>query len=199
MARPGHCGNSRTGCLLGRLPDTISRFRPSDRKIEKRSPPRERLPIMHVSTKLLALLDRSSDRGNPEPAKIKEIMESVRSIAVVGISRNPEKPARRIPAYLAAKGYDVIPVNPFVDQILGKKALDSLDDVDRPVDMVLVFRPSEEAAAVAKVAMKRSERPVIWLQEGIRADEVAHTARAEGIQFVQDLCTYEVHRALVED
>ena len=62
--------------------------------------------------------------------------------------------------------------------------------------MVLVFRPSEEAAKVAESAMRREERPIIWLQQGIQADEVAAIARGLGFTVVQDLCTFEVHRAL---
>ena len=145
---------------------------------------------------LQSLLDESGDRDNPGPEELKKLMASVRSIAVVGISRNPEKPARRVPAYLASKGYDVIPVNPFVDEILGKKAKDSLEEVSEPVDMVLVFRPPEEAAEIAEAAMRRDERPVIWLQKEIRADELAATARDLGFTVVQDLCAYEVHKAL---
>jgi predicted CoA-binding protein len=153
-------------------------------------------PGMDGFQELQSLLDESGDRDNPGPEELKKLMESVRSIAVVGISRNPEKPARRVPAYLAAKGYDVTPVNPFVDEVLGKTAKDSLEDVSEPVDMVLVFRPSEDAAKIAETAMRRDERPVIWLQKGIRADEVAATARDLGFTVVQDLCAYEVHKAL---
>lgn len=145
---------------------------------------------------LEALLDESGDRDNPGPQELQKVMDSVRSIAVVGISRNPEKHARRVPAYLAAKGYEIIPVNPFVDAIFGKVAVDSLKDVTEPVDMVLVFRPSEEAAVVAEAAMQRPEKPVIWLQKGIRADEIAKRARGQGFTVVQDLCAYEVHKAL---
>jgi predicted CoA-binding protein len=151
---------------------------------------------MEAMSQLQSILNESSDRENPGPESIKEIMESVRTIAVVGISRNPEKAARRVPSYLAAKGYEVIPVNPNVDRILGKEARDSLPEVTEPVDMVLVFRPSGEAARIVEVAMARMERPVIWLQEGIRADEVAAKARDRGITVVQDLCTYKVHKAL---
>ena len=151
---------------------------------------------MDAMSQLQRLLDESGDRDNPGPEEIREIMGSVRSIAVVGISRDPEKAARRVPSYLAAHGYDVIPVNPFVDRILGKDAKDTLPEVTDLVDMVLVFRPSAEAAKIAEVAMARSEKPVIWLQEGIRADEAASRARAEGIKMVQDLCTYKVHRIL---
>lgn len=148
---------------------------------------------------LQALLDESGDRDNPTAEEMKSLMESVRTIAVVGISRNPEKPARRVPSYLASKGYDVIPVNPFVDEILGKKAKDSLKDVAEPVDMVLVFRPSEEAAQIAELAMTRDEHPVIWLQKEIRADQMAAIARGLGFTVVQDLCAYEIHKALPSD
>lgn len=147
-------------------------------------------------TALQRLLDESGDRNNPDAGELKRLMDTVRRIAVIGISRNPEKPARRVPSYLAAKGYEIIPINPFVDEILGKRAKDSLEDVSEPVDMVLVFRPSEEAAAVVEKAMAREERPVIWLQKGIRADEMAAVARRDGFTVVQDMCTYEVHKAL---
>lgn len=153
---------------------------------------------MDVLAALQEILDESQDPDNPGPEEIREIMDSVKRIAVVGISRNPEKAARRIPSYLASQGYDVIPVNPFVDRILGKEAVDSLDDIEDPLDMVLVFRPSEEAAVVAEAAMARPEKPVIWLQEGIRADAAAEKARARGSTVVQDLCTYRVHRAMTQ-
>lgn len=143
-----------------------------------------------------SILDQSGDRKNPGPREIMEIFAAVKTIAVVGISRNPEKAARLVPAYLATKGYEIIPVNPFVDQVLGKRAVDSLADVVGPVDMVLVFRPSEEAAVVAESALARPEHPVIWLQEGIRADEVAARARARGIRMVQDLCASKIHKSL---
>jgi predicted CoA-binding protein len=152
---------------------------------------------MDVLEKLQSILDESHDPANPDAKALKELMESVRTIAVVGVSSNPEKPARRVPAYLAAKGYEVIPVNPFLDEAFGKKARDTLGEVEEPVDMVLVFRPSAEAAEIAAEALARDEEPAIWLQEGIRADEVAAEARSRGIAVVQDLCAYKVHKAMV--
>lgn len=151
---------------------------------------------MDTMSQIQSILDESADRDNPGPEGIKKILESVHSIAVIGISRNPEKAARRVPSYLAAKGYEIFPVNPFVDRILGKDAKDTLHEVTDPVDMVLVFRPSEEAAQIVEVAMAREEKPVIWLQEGIQADEIVARARAAGVQVVQDLCTYTVHKIL---
>lgn len=151
---------------------------------------------MSPLNELQQLLDESADPNNPGPEELKALMEAVRTIAVVGISRNPEKSARRVPSYLAAKGYEIIPVNPFVDKIFGKPAFDSLNEVTDPIDMVVIFRPSADAAVIAEEAMKRPERPAIWLQKEIRADEIAKSARDQGIIVVQDMCTYEVHKAL---
>jgi hypothetical protein len=145
---------------------------------------------------LLQLLRASSDPDNPAPEVLRDLFERIERIAVVGLSRFPEKPARRVPSYLAAKGYDIVPVNPYAERILGKQAYARLADVPDPVDMVLVFRPSAEAGAVVTEAAARPERPAIWLQEGIRANAEVAEARAAGIACVQDLCSFKVHRAL---
>jgi len=142
------------------------------------------------------LLEESSDPANPTPERVRRLFESVHRIAVVGLSRDPRKAARRVPSYLAAKGYEIIPVNPHADRILGREAFASLSEIDEAVDLVLVFRPSRDAAPVLEEAAARSERPAIWLQEGIRADEAAAAARARGSVVVQDLCAYKVHRAI---
>ncbi len=154
---------------------------------------------MDALKRLQRVLDRSGDPDNPSAEQLKEIILAVSRVAVVGLSRFPEKAARRVPSYMATKGYDIIPVNPFADRILGKQARRHLDEVTEVVDMVLVFRPSEEAAAVLELAAARPERPVIWLQEGIRADRQAATARDDGLRVVQDLCFFQAHRALTED
>jgi predicted CoA-binding protein len=145
---------------------------------------------------LRGILAHSSDPSNPSAEQIRELFERVRCIAVVGFSRDPTKAARRVPSYLAAKGYDVVPINPKARWIMGRETHATLGDVQEPVDLVVVFRPSSEAGAVVREAMARAERPAIWLQEGIRADEEAREARDRGWIVVQDLCTYKVHRAL---
>ncbi len=150
-------------------------------------------------TALDVLLQESSDPDNPDAAQLQDIMRSVTTIAVVGMSRDPTKAARRVPSYLAAKGYDILPVNPFATRILGKAARKSLAEVAEPVDMVVVFRPSEEAGTHLAEAAARPERPVVWLQEDIRADGEAAAARARGLTVVQDLCAYRVHRAATAD
>lgn len=143
------------------------------------------------------LLEKSSDGSNPDAGALIEILRDVQYIAVVGLSRYLEKPARRVPSYLAAKGFDVIPVNPKADRLLGRRSWPALADVPDPLEMVLVFRPSEEAADIVEQAMARPEHPLIWLQAGIRAPEAVARARAEGFTVVQDLCVFRVHRVLV--
>ncbi len=145
---------------------------------------------------LEAALATSSDPETPDPETMHDIVRRTLRIAVVGISRDPTKAARRVPSYLASRGAEILPVNPHADRILGREVLDSLDDIEAEVDMVLVFRPSAEAGDVIRQAMRRPEKPVIWLQEGIRDDVAAAEARAAGLTVVQDLCMYKVHRAL---
>ena len=144
---------------------------------------------------LEALLGKSSDPDNPDAAGLLDIVRSVQTIAVVGMSRDPAKAARRVPSYLATKGYDILPVNPHATRILGKPARRTLAEVTEPVDMVVVFRPSAEAGSHLAEAAARPERPVVWLQRDIRDDEAAEAARARGIRVVQDMCVFEVHRA----
>ena len=142
------------------------------------------------------LLAESSDPDNPSAETLADLLRTVRHIAVIGLSRDPTKVARRVPSYLAAKGYDVTPVNPYAERILGRDAFATLSDVSEPVDLVVIFRPSDQAGEFVESAAARVERPAIWLQEGIRADEPAATARADGLVVVQDLCSYKVHRTL---
>jgi predicted CoA-binding protein len=151
---------------------------------------------MHSLDALEVLLGESSDPHNPSAGEIHQLFERMRRLAVVGISRDPTKAARRVPSYLAAKGYEVIPVNPHAERILGRIAHPTLTDVLEPVDAVVVFRPSGQAGAIVDEATTRRERPAIWLQEGIRADPETARARALGFLVVQDLCAYKVHRAL---
>jgi hypothetical protein len=145
---------------------------------------------------VIRLLEVSSDPANPAPGVLRDLFERMRRIAVIGISRDPLKAARRVPSYLAARGYDVIPINPYADRILGKEAYATLTEVDPPIDLVLIFRPTGEAGAFVAEAAARPDRPAIWLQEGIHADIEVTAARNSGLIAVQDLCAYKVHRAL---
>ncbi len=126
---------------------------------------------------------------------LRKILTEYRTIAVVGMSNNPEKPARRIPAFFIARKYNVIPVNPFHEKILGRKSYPSLLEVPDNIDIVDVFRPSREIPQVVEQVLKRLEErgdvKVLWLQEGIRHDEAAKKAEEAGLVVIQDRCIYK--------
>ncbi len=115
------------------------------------------------------------------------ILRDFRSIAVVGSSRDPTKAAHAIPARLQRAGFRIIPVNPHVSSLLGEKSYASLADVPFGVDVVLVFRPSAEAAAVAKAAVAIGAK-ALWLQQGIVSDEARSLAEAANMLYVEDRC-----------
>lgn len=127
-----------------------------------------------------------------ENTELRHLLVSSCSVAVVGMSRNPAKAAHRVPTFLIKTGYDVIPVNPFSDQILGLKCYATLIEVPGRVDIVEVFRPSPDALAVVEEAVHRhSERgdvSLIWLQLGIVNEAARALATEAGIPFVQDRC-----------
>ncbi len=126
--------------------------------------------------------------------QIKKIYQ-FKNIAVVGMSKNPEKAAHYVPKYLAEKGYNVIPINPTADEILGKKCFHSLLDVKTPVDVVDVFRPSDQVMPVIEEAIKLKPR-VIWLQEGIHNPEAESLAKKAGIDVVFNRCMLAEHQRL---
>ena len=122
------------------------------------------------------------------------------TIAVIGCSTTPGKAAHDVPAYLQRHGYRIVPVNPFADEILGEPAFDELADVEGDVDLVNVFRPSEEVpeilAAVRERHAARGDAAAAWLQLGISHDEAAAAAEADGIEVVQDKCMKVEHGRL---
>lgn len=109
------------------------------------------------------------------------------TIAVVGASANEKKAANRIPRWLFNAGFTVIPVNPTADEILGQKVYRSLAEIPVPVDIVDVFRPSEEAAGVAEQAVAIGAK-TLWLQLGITSKEARTIATNAGMNFVEDNC-----------
>lgn len=131
---------------------------------------------------------------------LKEIFERYKTIAVVGMSKNPQKAAHYVPVYLRGQGYTLIPVNPTTDEIAGLKSYATLDEIPEAIEILNIFRPSEEALAVVEAAVARKRArgdiDVIWLQLGIHNDAARQLAEAAGIIFVQNLCMYAEHRRL---
>jgi len=117
----------------------------------------------------------------------RQILTSFDTIAVVGLSRNPAKAAHAVPAALQSAGYRLIPVNPRASEILGEPAYHSLDAVPEPIEIVQVFRPSREAAAIARQAVEIGAK-AIWLQLGLRSPEAKTIAEGAGLLYVEDRC-----------
>ena len=124
------------------------------------------------------------------------------TIAVIGCSTTPGKAAHDVPEYLQRHGYRIVPVNPFADQVLGEPAFDALGDVEAEVDLVNVFRPSEEVPGILDEVRERhaarGDAGAAWLQLGITHDEAVAAAEADGIEVVQDRCMKVEHGRLRE-
>ena len=129
-------------------------------------------------------------------AELREIL-GLRTVAVVGCSSTPGKDAHEIPKYLREHGYEVIPVNPYAEEIFDVEPYDDLADVEEAVDVVDVFRPSEEVAGIVDAAIERDDVKVIWTQLGIVDEAAAERAEAAGKQVVQDRCMKVEHQRLV--
>lgn len=119
----------------------------------------------------------------------------LKKIAVVGMSKNEEKAANYVPKYLLSQGFDIIPVNPTADVILDRKCCPSLSDVSEQIDVVDVFRPSDQVLQVVQEAIKKKPK-VIWLQEGIHNPEAEDLARNAGIDVVFNRCMLAEHQRL---
>jgi predicted CoA-binding protein len=125
-----------------------------------------------------------------------EILRGARTIALLGASPNPDRPAHGVMRYLLAQGYRVIPVRPLdCDDVLGIPCVGSLAEIEEPIDLVDVFRRAEAAPAHAREAVAVGAK-AFWLQLGLRSDEARTICEGAGIDYVEDLCTAIEHRRL---
>lgn len=128
--------------------------------------------------------------------KLREILESTERIAVIGMKRFGA--AYSVPLYMARAGYEIVPVNPTLDAIDDREVVDSIDQVDGPVDMVNVFRRSDAVGGHVDEILAMEPRPkTVWLQLGIRNDEAARRLEEAGIEVVQDRCLKVDHASLM--
>lgn len=127
--------------------------------------------------------------------KMRDILTSTTTIASFGLSSSDEKESYWIVSYLKEQGYKIIPVNPKADEILGEKVYRSLSDIPEKVDVVQVFRKSEDVPPVVDEAIKIGAK-VVWMQEGIVNHEAAQKAEEAGLQVVMDACMRATHRRL---
>jgi predicted CoA-binding protein len=128
-----------------------------------------------------------------------ELMDIYRmkNIAVVGMSKNEEKAGHFVPKYLIEYGYNVIPVNPTVTEVLGRKSYPKIADIPEKIDIVDIFRKSEDVPTVIDDALKKKDKvKVIWMQSGIYNDNAELKAKEHGIDVIYNRCMMEEHRRL---
>jgi predicted CoA-binding protein len=128
----------------------------------------------------------------------KDLLESSKVIAMVGLSPKTDKPSNRVANYLKEHGYRVIPVNPQHEEILGEKSYKSLSDIPDKVDVVDIFMRAENVVPVIEEAIKIKPK-AIWLQLGIVNDQAKAIAEKNGVGFVQNLCIKLEHARLLQD
>jgi len=126
---------------------------------------------------------------------IPELLKTSRTISVVGLSSRRFRPSYGVAEYMQRKGYRIIPVNPFVRDVLGEKCYPDLDSIPARVDIVDIFRRAEFVPEIVEAAIRIGARAV-WMQEGVVHQEAAERARAAGLEVVMDRCILKDHRRL---
>ena len=138
----------------------------------------------------------STDHQNPDQATIAQLLGSVRRIAVVGLSPKPHRDSHRVARYLQERGYEIIPIYPREDEILGRRVYRRVQDVPGGVDLVDVFRRSEELAEVVEDALA-AKAPAVWFQLDCVSEEAAARAREAGATVVMDRCIMVDHARIL--
>lgn len=129
---------------------------------------------------------------NPSQSEIKEILQKAKRIAVVGLSDKPERTSYMVTKAMQDAGYEIIPVNPAVEEVLGVKAVPSLIDIDGHVDIVNVFRRSEHLVDVAKQFLE-IDADVFWAQQGVFNEEAYELLNEKNVTVIMDLCIKVAH------
>lgn len=136
--------------------------------------------------------------SEPTDARIQQLLEGARTIAVVGIKTGIDDEAYRVPRYLQEQGYRIVPVNPKLDLALGERAFGSLAEIPEAVDIVDVFRAPQHIPAHVDEILALSQRPrAVWMQLGIAHEEGARRLLAEGVDVIQNRCLMVEHRRLI--
>jgi hypothetical protein len=137
---------------------------------------------------------------------VKEILEKYKVIAVVGLSKEPEKDSHRVGAYLKRHGYRIIPVNPFADEVLGEKSYPSLLDIppeiQKTIEIVDIFRPAKDVPPIVEQAVELKQKNgkpfVVWMQLGIVNEQAAEAGRRAGLIVIMDKCLMVEHKRLAQ-
>ncbi|RPJ29395.1 MAG: CoA-binding protein [Nitrosopumilales archaeon] len=140
-------------------------------------------------------MDRTDKHTDEEIRKI----YNFKNIAVIGMSRDPAKAAHFVPKYMIERGFNVIPVNPSAVEILGRRTYSRVSDIKSQVDILDVFRPSEDVYPIVEDSIRKRGIRVIWLQEGIHNSDAKKIARDNNIEFVFNRCIMAEHMRLFDD
>ena len=133
---------------------------------------------------------------NSNKEEIREIFDSVKTIAVLGLSPNPEKDSNKVATYLQKAGFKIVPVYPKEDEILGEKVYRSLLDIPFDVDMVDIFRKPDALDSIVDDCIKKGNIKVFWTQKGIVNNDAAQKAQDAKMKVVQNLCSMVEHRSM---
>ncbi|MCV6608650.1 MAG: CoA-binding protein, partial [Campylobacterales bacterium] len=131
--------------------------------------------------------------------EIEEIFNNTKTIAIIGLSPNEEKPSNKVAKYLQSVGFKIIPVYPKEEIILGEKVYRDLDDIEEKIDLVDVFRKADYIPTVVEKILKRDDVKTLWTQLGIVNNKAAETAKKAGLNVVQNHCTLIEHQRIVND
>lgn len=129
--------------------------------------------------------------------QVKELMQESKRVAIVGLSNKPDRDSYRVAEYLINHGYEVIPVNPTIDEVLGKKAVATLQEIEGQVDIVDVFRRADQVMPVAEEAVAIGAK-ALWLQLEVVNEEAANYASEKGLKVVMDRCIKIEHKRLMK-
>jgi len=130
--------------------------------------------------------------ANPDP---ETIVKEAETVAVVGLSNDPEKYSHEVGLYLKEQGYRIIPVNPTEEEVIGERAYDTVDQIPERIDVVDVFLPPEMTSEIAEDAVRAGAK-ALWLQEGIENAEARRIAEEGGLAYVEDRCMRKTHESL---
>src|SRR5215217_5100029 len=123
------------------------------------------------------------------------IVEEARTVAVVGLSDDPEKASHEVGEYLKEQGYHVIPSEPNEEEVLGERAYDTVEEIPEKIDVVDVFLPPEKTSEIAEDAVRAGAK-ALWLQEGIENAEARRIAEEGGLAYVEDRCMRKTHESI---
>lgn len=132
----------------------------------------------------------------PTNDQLRQWLQEAKNIAVVGLSNKPDRTSYQISETMKDRGYRILPVNPMIEQVLGEKAYANLEDVQEPIDLVNVFRRSEELYPVVEATIRAGAKR-IWAQSGVYDEKAAELAAQNGIEIVMDQCIAVAHTVLL--